>query len=93
MARSSASVAARHKRRSVWGKSCIYDWGSEPGTGLPHEFWDYHAPIYRECRRVLKPHGVLAWAMGFQFHEHFHEWFGGHRIWGSLMQSRCAVSS
>jgi DNA modification methylase len=67
---------------AVKGQSCIYDWGIEPGTGLPHEFWDYHAPIYRECRRVLKPHGVLAWATAFKFHEHFHEWFGGHRIWG-----------
>ena len=63
-------------------KSCVYDWGPEPGRGTAHEFWDYHHRMYAECRRVLKPGGALAWAMGCKFQRHFAEWFGGHRIWG-----------
>src|SRR5262249_44069267 len=63
-------------------KSCIYDWGPEPGSGKAEEFWAYHQPIYEMCRRVLKPNGVLAWAMGCKFKPHFAEWFGNHRIWG-----------
>ncbi len=63
-------------------KSCVYDWGPEPGMGTAEEYWAYHQPIYDECRRVLKPHGALAWAMGCKFQPHFAEWFGGHRIWG-----------
>ncbi len=64
------------------GNNCIYDWGTEPGTGQPHEFWEYHHRIYAECRRVMKPGGRLAWAMGFKFCQHFPKWFGGYRIWG-----------
>ena len=64
------------------GRNCIYDWGVEPGTGQPHQFWDYHHRIYEECRRVLKPGGKLAWAMGGKFTPYFSDWFGGHRIWG-----------
>ena len=63
-------------------KNCNYDWGIEPGTGKAHEFWDYHHRIYEECRRVLKPGGSLAWAMGCKFYEHFPQWFGGYRVWG-----------
>lgn len=64
------------------GKNCIYDWGVEPGHGEPHEWLDYHKNIYEECRRVLKPHGTLAWAMGCKFEPYFPQWFGGYRIWG-----------
>lgn len=58
-----------------------YDWGPEPFHGDPAEWWAYHRPIYQECRRVLKPGGRLAWAMGCKFREHFQGWFGGYRIW------------
>src|SRR5689334_5898501 len=58
-----------------------YDWGPDPAGGDPEKWWDYHRPIYENCRRVLKPNGVLAWAMGCKFHDHFSEWFGGHRLW------------
>jgi hypothetical protein len=40
-------------------KSCVYDWGPEPGRGTADEFWAYHHRIYAECRRVLKPGGAL----------------------------------
>jgi site-specific DNA-methyltransferase (adenine-specific) len=63
-------------------KSCIYDWGPEPGSGRADEYWTYHQRIYNECRRVLKPAAALVWAMGCKFKSHFAEWFGGHRIWG-----------
>jgi DNA modification methylase len=63
-------------------KSCIYDWGPEPGSGTAEEFGAYHRPIYDECRRVLRPGGALAWAMGCKFKSHFADWFGGFRIWG-----------
>jgi DNA modification methylase len=63
-------------------KSCVYDWGPEPGRGTADEFWAYHHRIYAECRRVLKPGGALAWAMGCKFQRHFAKWFGPHRIWG-----------
>jgi site-specific DNA-methyltransferase (adenine-specific) len=62
-------------------KSCTYDWGPEPGSGAAEDFWEYHEPIYDECRRVLKSGGALAWAMGCKFGPHFSHWFGGHRIW------------
>jgi len=64
--------------------SCTYDWGIEPGTGHAHEFWEYHCDIYQECRRVLKPGGVLAWAVGLKHKRHFRKWFGGHRLWSLL---------
>ena len=64
------------------GKNCTYDWGIEPGQGDAEGFWRYHRKIYEECRRVLKPGGSLAWAMGAKFKPHFPGWFGGHRIWG-----------
>lgn len=63
-------------------KSSTYEWGREPFSGDPEQWWVYHQPIYQECRRVLKPGGTLAWAMGAKFKPHFSDWFGGHRIWG-----------
>jgi site-specific DNA-methyltransferase (adenine-specific) len=58
-----------------------YDWGADPSAGDPDRWWAYHRPIYEQCRRVLKPGGTLAWAMGRKFHQRFPEWFGGYRIW------------
>ena len=43
-------------------KNCLYDWGLDPAKGDPAKHRAYHQPIYEECRRVLKPGGVLAWA-------------------------------
>lgn len=65
----------------IKGKNCIYEWGVEPGNGDAEDFWHYHHRIYEECLRVLKPGGTLAWAMGCKFRDHFHEWFGGYRVW------------
>lgn len=59
----------------------VYDWGADPSKGCPRKHWDYHKPIYEECLRVLKPSGVLAWAVGVKHYEHFPEWFGDHRLW------------
>ena len=58
-----------------------YDWGADPAGGDPDKWWNYHRSIYEECRRVLKPGGTLAWAMGAKFNARFSEWFGGYRIW------------
>src|ERR1700677_1577086 len=65
-------------------KNCRYDWGVDPAQGDPVKHWQYHEPIYRECLRVLKPGGVLAWAQGFKFVPHFDRWFGPHRIWSPI---------
>jgi len=62
-------------------KDYQYDWGIDPANGDPDLHWDYHAPMYQECRRVLKPNGVLAWAQGAKFCQRFGDWFGGHRVW------------
>jgi DNA modification methylase len=62
-------------------KNCPYDWGLDPARGDPDKHWAYHQPSYQECLRVLKPGGVLAWAQGAKFCEHFPAWFGGHRVW------------
>lgn len=62
-------------------KNCEYDWGVDPAGGDPEKHWRYHEPIYKECRRVLMPGGVLAWGQGAKFCEHFDHWFGGHRLW------------
>ena len=64
-----------------------YDWGREPARGDPGNHWLYHSPMYQECRRVLKPNGVLAWAQGFKFVRHFNDWFGPHRVWSPLCNS------
>jgi site-specific DNA-methyltransferase (adenine-specific) len=63
------------------GKDFQYDWGPDPALGDPEKHWAYHRPIYDECRRVLKPGGVLAWAQGAKFYRHFERWFGAHRVW------------
>ena len=62
-------------------KNCHYEWGPDPAKGDPTLHWMYHKPIYEECRRVLKPGGILAWAQGAKFCEHFSGWFGDHRLW------------
>ncbi len=58
-----------------------YEWGFDPANGDPVRHWQYHEPIYRECLRVLRPGGVLAWGQGGKFVRHFPRWFGGHRVW------------
>ena len=62
-------------------KNCEYEWGFDPAFGDPELHWEYHQPIYEECRRVLKPGAPLAWAQGAKFCEHFRSWFGDHRLW------------
>lgn len=62
-------------------KNFAYDWGVDPAKGDPVQHWRYHEPIYRECLRVLKPCGVLAWGQGAKFVPHFRQWFGEHRVW------------
>lgn len=58
-----------------------YDWGFDPAYGDPVRHWQYHESIYRECLRVLKPQGVLAWGQGGKFVRYFRQWFGNHRVW------------
>jgi hypothetical protein len=65
-------------------KNCRYEWGPDPAKGNPVKHWQYHEPIYKECRRVLKPGGVLAWCQGMKFTQHFDGWFGPHKIWSPL---------
>lgn len=57
-------------------KNCRYEWGVDPAKGDPVKHWRYHEPIYRECLRVLRPGGVLAWGQGAKFVPHFPQWFG-----------------
>jgi DNA modification methylase len=65
-------------------KNCRYEWGLDPARGDPVKHWQYHEPIYRDCLRVLKPGGVLAWGQGVKFLPQFENWFGPHRIWSPL---------
>ena len=62
-------------------RSNTYDWGVDPFGGDPNKWWAYHQPIYEQCRRVLRPGGKLAWAMGSNFYNYFATWFGGYRVW------------
>jgi hypothetical protein len=59
----------------------LYDWGFDPAGGDPDKHWIYHEPLYRECLRVLKPAGILAWGQGPKFGNYFDDWFGPHRRW------------
>lgn len=65
-------------------KVCRYEWGPDPARGDPVKHWHYHEPIYRECLRVLRPGGVLAWGQGFRFVSYFENWFGPHRCGGRM---------
>jgi site-specific DNA-methyltransferase (adenine-specific) len=65
-------------------RKCSYEWGEDPARGDPVKHWLYHQPMYEECRRVLKPGGVLAWAQGFKFVQHFNGWFGAHKVWSPI---------
>ncbi|MBI1249017.1 hypothetical protein GC197_14395 [bacterium] len=62
-------------------KNYEYEWGFDPGNANPDRHWEYHQPIYEECRRVLKPNGRLAWAQSPKFCKHFRRWFSDHRLW------------
>ena len=62
-------------------RNCRYSWGIDPAQGDPIKHWKYHEATYRECLRVLKPGGVLAWAQGVKFLDHFQGWFGDHGKW------------
>jgi DNA modification methylase len=65
----------------VQSRFSTYEWGPDPSKGDPIRHWNYHGPIYSECRRVLKAGGILAWAVGLRHFSHFKKWFGNHRIW------------
>jgi site-specific DNA-methyltransferase (adenine-specific) len=69
---------------AMYGTKLRYDWGLDPAKGDPVKHWQYHQPIYEECRRVLKPGGVLAWGQGFKFVPYFDDWFRPHRIWSPI---------
>ena len=63
------------------GPATTYAWGEEPGKGTAEEYWEFHRTIYDECRRVLKPGGMLAWGVASKHYRHFARWFGGHMSW------------
>jgi site-specific DNA-methyltransferase (adenine-specific) len=74
-------------------KGSTYGFGPEPFDGTAEAWWRYHEPIYRECRRVLKPGGRLSWAMGCKFRHHFRSWFGGYRIWSTTRYYRQGMNA
>jgi DNA modification methylase len=78
------------KRRSPLTR---YTWGFDPCDGDPDKWWAYHQPIYEGCRRVLKPGGTLAWAMGYKFRDHFASWFGDHRVWAFSRHKKSGVNA
>jgi DNA modification methylase len=69
-------------------KDCRYNWGLDPAGGDPVKHWQYHAPIYAACLRILKPGGVLAWGQGIKFAGHFPAWFGTHALWPLARRGR-----
>lgn len=77
----------------MYGLRNSYDWGPDPAQGDPTKHWQYHRPIYEECRRILKPGGILAWSAGIKFYDYFSEWFGGHRVWTLARFGRTRTSS
>ncbi|HEX3655111.1 MAG TPA: site-specific DNA-methyltransferase [Pirellulales bacterium] len=77
----------------MYGIRNSYDWGSDPGQGDPAKHWQYHEPIYDECRRVLKPGGVMAWSASVRFLDYFTTWFGGHQVWILTRYGRHCSSS
>lgn len=68
---------------AMYGVSKNYRYGTliDPGRGDSEKHWAYHAPIYSECLRVLRPGGKLVWGVGCKFCRHFSKWYGGHRLW------------
>jgi site-specific DNA-methyltransferase (adenine-specific) len=58
-----------------------YDTVTDTFGGDPQKWWAYHQPIYNEIRRVLKPGGTFAWAMGYKFESWFSTWFGDYFTW------------
>jgi len=64
-------------------RACLYDWGCDPAKGNAKKHWQYHQPLYEQCRRVVKPNGIIGIAQGakFAYDGYFDTWFGGHRIW------------
>jgi phage N-6-adenine-methyltransferase len=76
-----------------------YDWGPDPSNGDPVKHGAYHRPRHEECRRVLKPGGVLAWASSPKYAGQKgdgkyaglnKEWFGPHTEW--VLNRRCRRS-
>lgn len=65
-------------------KNFRYHWGVDPARGDPRKHGALNAPILQECRRVLKPGGILSWGQGFKFIPYFDNWFGPHRVWSPI---------
>jgi site-specific DNA-methyltransferase (adenine-specific) len=65
-------------------KNFRYPWGLDPARGDPRKHGDFLAPIIQECRRVLKPGGILAWCQSYKFISYFDNWFGPHRVWSPI---------
>jgi hypothetical protein len=63
------------------GSGAWYGFGPDPCRGDPNRWAALHLPILRECQRVLRVGGVLAWAMGSKHRDYFPKWFGPHRRW------------
>src|SRR5262249_24514254 len=73
-----------------------YDWGHDPANGDPEKHCAYHQPIIGECRRVLKPGGVLAWGSSAKYagkpddgkyNGLNQQWAGPHTEW--VLTRRC----
>ncbi len=68
---------------AMYGTSHNYQYDNvrDTANGNHEKHWAYHKPIYEECRRVLRPGGVLVWGQGAKYKLYFPQWFGGHRVW------------